>query len=799
MNIKENKHFKALEIDKILERLCEYTACEDAREMIFNIEPQSSLEMAETLLVQTRDAHMMLARFGGPSFGGLKNINNSLSRADAGSILSMRELLDISSVLKIIRGIEHWRSTNSGVDTVLDVFFGALSPNKYLEDTINNAIISEEEMADNASAALYDIRRKIRIQESKVREQLDKFTRSQKYSKYLQENIVTLRNGRYVIPVKSEHRSNVPGLVHDTSSSGSTIFIEPMPVVEANNEIKVLESKEREEIERILYELSVMAGGFAQSIKSSYECAVELNVIFAKAHLAYDMNASVPELNNEGKINLRAARHPLINKDDVVPVDISLGESFDTLVITGPNTGGKTVSIKTIGLLTLMSMCGLMIPAKDQSHISVFEHVLADIGDEQSIEQSLSTFSSHMTNIIRIIDKANDKSLVLIDELGAGTDPIEGAALAMSVLETINAKGAKIAATTHYAELKAYALETDRVENGCCDFDINTLKPTYKLLIGVPGRSNAFAISERLGMNKSTVDRARELVSSQNVMFEDVIDKLEESRLNLEKEKMIAEKMTTLANSELEKAKQAKEKANALRDKEFENAKAQALKITEKAKREAYALMQELEKLKKEKDKTNDVAALTKRARASIKRSLEAVDAATDPVVAPIDFDEEYTLPRPLMIGDTVVVLELGGQADVISLPDKSNMVEVQAGILKTRVKLEGLRLVESPQKRTDTGGKRKKSNFDSISTMAAPTKLDLRGMTVDDCIIELDRFIDSALRTSINEFTVVHGKGTGALRSAVQKYLRTCSFVKSHRLGIFGEGEDGVTIVELK
>ena len=434
MTDKITRHHKALELDKILERLAEFTACDDARFEVLHLEPQSDLHLARALINQTNDAHMLLARFGGPSFGGLKNVNNALSRADAGSVLNMKELLDVASVLRIIRGLAQWRSSNSGVASILDVFFSALAPNKFLEDAINSAILSEDEMADSASPLLYDIRRKIKVQEAKVREQLEKYARSQTYSKYLQENIITMRNGRYVVPVKNEYRNEIPGLVHDTSASGATVFIEPMPVVEANNEIKVLKSKERDEMERILAELSATAGSFAVSIKESYECAVELNIIFAKANYAYSIKATVPELNDEGDIYLRAARHPLIDPKTVVPVDILLGKDFDTLVITGPNTGGKTVSIKTIGLLTLMAMCGLLIPAGDRSRLSVFNEVLADIGDEQSIEQSLSTFSGHITNIIDIIKRADDHSLVLIDELGAGTDPVEGAALAMSIL-----------------------------------------------------------------------------------------------------------------------------------------------------------------------------------------------------------------------------------------------------------------------------------------------------------------------------------------------------------------------------
>ncbi len=795
-----DRHFTALELDKVLSRLAEYASCEDARGAILNITPEHNVDMARSLMNQTEDAHMLLARFGGPSFGGLKNVSNALRRADAGSVLTMKELLDISSVLRVIRALSQWRDSNAGVPTALDVFFGALTPNKFLEDAINSAILSEDEIADTASPELYDLRRKIRVQESKIREQLEKMTHSQRYSKFLQDNIITIRNGRFVVPVKSEYRSEVPGLVHDTSSSGATVFIEPMAVVSANNEIKVLQSAERDEIDRILANLSATAGSFCNTIIASYECAIELNVIFAKAHLAYSMKASVPEINDEGIIDLKAARHPMIDPKTVVPVDIRLGGEFSTLVITGPNTGGKTVSIKTIGLLSLMAACGLMLPVSDQSRISVFDEVLADIGDEQSIEQSLSTFSSHMTNIIDIINRAGDRSLVLIDELGAGTDPVEGAALAMAVLEALAARGAKVAATTHYAELKAYALQTPGVENGCCEFDVKTLRPTYRLLIGLPGRSNAFAISERLGMSKDIVDRARQLVSDSNLRFEDVVDSLELSRINMEKELENARRQTETAQEALKEAQRIKEAAYELRDRELEKARSQALKITEQARREANALIMELEKIKKERDKAKDAAELARRARATVKKGLESIESAADPVIGTVDEDEEYVLPRPLIAGDTVIIASLAKEAKVQSPPDKNGNVEVMVGTAKMRVKLTDLRLVTGQQKKKDETGKRRNvSMVESKLNMEVKTRLDLRGMTVDDCLIELDRFIDMSLRTGINEFVVVHGKGTGALKNAVTQYLKKSPYVRSHRLGVYGEGEDGVTIVELK
>ncbi len=792
------RDLKSLELEKVLEMLAAHTACPDAREQVLNLKPESNLKLAEALINQTKDAHMLLARFGGPAFGGLKNVNNALSRADAGSVLSMKELLDVASVLHVIRSIANWRSTNSGVETVLDVYFEALSPNKFLEDSITNAIISEEEMSDNASPLLQTIRRKIRTKESNIREKLDKLIRSSSNQKYLQENIITMRNGRFVVPVKNEHRAEISGLVHDTSSSGATVFIEPAAVVEANNEIKVLQAEERDEIERILAELSAQCGEFSSSIKNSYECAVDLNVIFAKAQLAYKMNASVPVLNDEGIIELNNARHPLISKDKVVPVNIRLGDDFDTLVITGPNTGGKTVSIKTLGLMSLMAMCGLMIPASDRSRVSVFESVLADIGDEQSIEQSLSTFSAHMTNIIDILKTADEKSLVLIDELGAGTDPVEGAALATAILERLHMQGAKVGATTHYAELKSYAVETPRVENGSCEFDVATLRPTYKLLIGVPGKSNAFAISERLGMDSMIVDRAKKLVDTESTRFEAVYDKLEKTRKAMENEREIAQKTMREAQRLKEEAEKQKEDIASLKEKEIDRARNEAVKIVDSARRESYALLAEIDKLKKEQKQVRDAADLARRARATVKKGMEALDSAADPVMNLAE-DEDYVLPRELKIGDTVVIASLAKQAEVTSLPDKKGEVGVVAGAIKTRVNISDLRLVENKAPQKKPVQRNNTSNFETRSTQRAETKVDLRGMTADEAILTLDRYIDTAYRLGINEFTVVHGKGTGVLRQAVQQYLKSNSFIKSYRLGIYGEGEHGVTIVELK
>jgi len=793
-----NKHLKTLELDKVLGMLADLTACPDAKEEALNLVPQVSKSSAEKLLRETSEAYTFLAKFGGPSFGGLRNVNNALSRAETGGVLNMTELLDIASVLKIIRGIVTWRGNNSGVESVLDIYFNNLMPNKFLEEAITTAIISPEEMSDNASPTLRDIRRKIRVQESKVRDQLEKLTRSASFSKYLQDSIITMRNGRYVVPVKSEHRADISGLVHDTSGSGATVFVEPIGVVEANNEIRVLKSKELEEIERILAELSSQAGMFADSIKRSYESAVMLNVIFAKGQLAYKMKASMPIINDMGEINLKSARHPLIDPQKVVPVNISLGQEFDTLIITGPNTGGKTVAIKTLGLLSAMAMCGLMLPVADESKISVFNEILCDIGDEQSIEQSLSTFSSHMTTIVDILKVADERSLVLIDELGAGTDPVEGAALATSILETLHNQGAKIAATTHYAELKEYALRTPRVINGSCEFDIETLRPTYRLLIGVPGKSNAFAISERLGIDKEITKKAAEYISLEKTRFEEVVEKLEETRREMEKKQEQTQFELKKARREMAEAKKIKAEAEQLREKELERVKAEAQKITQAATREANALLLEIEKFRKEQKQAKDASELARRAKASMKRGLDSIGQATDPIIEYED-DGDYVLPRPLEIGDNVLIYDLQKQATVTKLADKNNNVEVLSGAVKMRIKLEKLRLLEKKVQKSAPKKSAPTMRRVESAPQAVKSSLDLRGMTVDEAILEVDRFIDMSLRTSLNEFTIIHGKGTGALRSAVQSYLRGSSFVKSFRLGTFGEGESGVTIVELK
>ena len=786
-----NRNYKTLELDKILERLAAMTTIEDAKQEALNLEPQFDLKRVELLLKQTDDAVALSGRFGAPSFGGAANCGSSLRRAEAGGCLSTGELLSIARTMHVIRTVREWHSRCASVETALDGYFSGLVSNKYLEDRITTAIVSEDEISDKASPALSDIRRKIRTASSKARETLDKIIHSSKYIKYLQDAIVTQRDGRYVVPVKSECRNNVPGLVHDTSASGQTVFIEPMGVVQANNDIKVLRSKEEEEIERILFDLSANAGEFADSIIRSYKNLAQLNFIFAKADLAYSMRASRPVMNDRGEVNIRQARHPLIPKDRVVPVDITLGKSFDTLVITGPNTGGKTVTLKTLGLFTLMAMCGLLVPCADNSELSVFRRVLVDIGDEQSIEQSLSTFSAHMTNIIQILKLANAGSLCLIDELGAGTDPVEGAALATAILERLREKHAKIASTTHYAELKEFALRTEGVENGCCEFDVATLQPTYRLLIGVPGKSNAFAISKRLGMDASIVDRAKELVSTESRQFEDVVGKLEQQRQSLERQVENANRLTAKANTEKQRAENEAKRAREDAEREIERAKQEAQRIVSRTRAQADALIEEIEKARREKE-------MTAEQRTKLRQDINRMEAHADPVKLKNTPDEEYVLPRPLKVGDTVLIYDIDKNATVLAPPNKDGQVLVQAGIIKTRVDIKNLRLLKSqikPKADRFSPTRRVPSRMD----VRPETEIDVRGETGFDAVNIVDKAIDNAMLSGVGKLTIIHGKGTGVLRREINQFLRTNKHVKSHRLGTFGEGEDGVTIVELK
>ena len=791
-----NKHHQTLELDRVLQMLAEQTTCPASRELALRLTPCDQYRDAADALRRTADINTLTNRYGTPSLGGIHDCTGALQRAKLGARLSAGEILQIGRVLRTIRTIKKWRGQGETV-TAADDLFQSLSPVEGLEQDISAAILSEEELADTASPALADLRRRIRRAQLKVREQLDGIIRSPQYAKALQEPIVTLRDGRFVVPVKIECKNEVKGLIHDTSSSGATVFVEPLAVVEANNEIRMLQNEEQLEIDRILQEFSERIGQVADATRDSFEALLQLDLLFAKSRLADNMKATVPELNEDGIIEFKKARHPLIAKDKVVPVDIRLGGDFDTLVITGPNTGGKTVALKTLGLLTLMAACGMMLPVAGGSRAAVFCHVLADIGDEQSIEQSLSTFSSHIVKIIEILQIADRQSLVLTDELGAGTDPTEGAALAVSIINALRQRGARLAATTHYAEVKMYALQTDGVENACCEFDVATLSPTYRLLIGVPGRSNAFAISRRLGLPEEIIEEARGMVSSENTRFEDVVSELEATRQQLENEVTAAETARGEADRlRAEMRRQAEAHEAALEKLEID-ARDAARALVERTRSRTDLLLNELEELKKQKDKADfseKVAAM----RQGYNRRIEELRDTADPVKE--KKQEEYRLPRALREGDTVTVAAINRQGTVIAGPDKNGAYQVQLGNMKMKCEPGELRLPEDAPKPP------KKKQSDGVRTARpgnaqreARTELDIRGMASDEGLMEVDRFLDRCMLMGIKNVTIIHGKGTGVLRAAVQQHLRRLSIVKSQRPGMYGEGEMGVTVVELK
>lgn len=788
------KYIKTLELNKVLLMLSDLCVCEDAKKKAENLEPSTNIYEVQREVQRTNDAFNLTVRFGTPSFSAVKNPVEKLKIAEAGGVLSTKELLNIEAILRQGKLLSQWANQFQNEENSITEELFSIYQNNSLMREISSAIISEEEISDNASAELSAIRRKIRQTELKAREKLEGIVRSASYQKFLQDNIITSRDGRFVVPVKSEYKNEISGLVHDTSASGSTYFIEPSAVVEANNEIRILKSKEQAEIERILAELSSHCAEYSEDISILFTEIIELNLLFAKSTLASKMRAQAPKITDTGVINLKKARHPLIDEKKVVPIDVYLGENFSTLVITGPNTGGKTVTLKTIGLLTLMTMCGLLIPVNDNSEISVFENVLVDIGDEQSIEQSLSTFSAHMTNIISILEKADHNSLVLLDELGSGTDPIEGAALATSILETLREKGSKIAATTHYAELKAYALQTDDVENACCEFDVDSLKPTYRLLIGVPGRSNAFAISQKLGLSDDIIKKANAIVQNEDKRFEDVIDTLEESRLHYEKlSEELKEKAREIEQTRLE-IKKHKEKLQAEKTREIENAKAKAMRIVSDVQAKADALVDELSELRRQKD-AEEFSQNVLKARSQLKNKLNKIHDAANPITKRENMS--YTLPRPLKVGDDVLIFDIDKEGVIIKAPDKAGNVIVQAGIIKTKVNQSNLRLLENKPKVKFSGSTVKPSK--NMATRNASADCDLRGKMVEEALVDLDAFIDNAIMSNLHQITIIHGKGTGALRSAVQQHLRHHPNIRTFRLGVFGEGETGVTIAELK
>jgi len=785
------KSLKKLELEQVLTLLSQCAGSQEAKTACLRLTPVSDLEEVQILLAETTAASDLATRKGYPVFSDVKDVTPSLERADRGGCLQPKELLGIGGVLRCARNVKSYVSEDEK-ETVLDPLFRMLVPNKYLEDRIFGAILSEEEIADNASPALSDIRRHMRIQSAKIKDGLQKVISSPAFSKFLRDPIITIRQGRYVVPVKSEHRNDVPGLVHDISATGSTLFIEPMSAVNANNALRELEIKEKKEIERILAELSAEAAAYREAISDDFRLLVRLDVIFAKARLAYKMRAWEPLMNDSGKVELRNARHPLIDPKSVVPISVRLGSDFDSMIITGPNTGGKTVTLKTVGLLTLMAECGLHVPAGDGSCLSTYEAILADIGDEQSIAQSLSTFSSHMRTIVDIIDQCNDRTLVLFDELGAGTDPAEGAALAIALIEFCRKMGSSVIATTHYAELKLYAMRTKGVINASCEFNVETLQPTYKLLIGIPGKSNAFAISRKLGLSEEILKEATDLVGKSDKDFEDVLSQLEQQRQQMESARAEAERL----KKETEKIKLQSEEYNAQlqkeRDKALEQARMEARQIIEDARRTANAAAEELKALKKQLSESADTQGINQR-QAELRRNLNE---AENRIRAG---QQEKLRPEPtrgIMIGDTVELLKLGTKASVIAI-NKDGTYQLQAGILKMNAKPEEVYLLELENPYKQKSGRPAHSGRE-MKTAAAPMEVDLRGMDSVEAICVLDRFMDEAMRSNLKSVRIIHGKGTGVLRTAVHQSLKRNKYVKKYRLGVYGEGEDGVTIAEL-
>lgn len=784
------KSMQKLELNEVLALLAELAQSERGKERCLAQRPETDVEEIRALLEQTAAANAMITLKGTPSFTGAVDAGAILARADRGGCLSMKELLQLARLLRAIRQAKEY-GEGDGDPGVLAGFFACLSPNAYLEKKITDAILSEEEMSDAASPELADIRRHIRQQSAKIRESLQKIITSPAYAKILREPIITMRADRFVVPVKSECKNEIQGLVHDVSASGGTFFIEPIQAVNANNALKELMTEEQNEIARILAAFSAEAAAYREKIEESYDALVELDCVFARAKLAYAMRASQPEIRTDGVIYLKNARHPLIDREKVVPITVGLGESYDTLIITGPNTGGKTVSLKTLGLLTLMAECGLHIPADDGSVVSVYDSILADIGDEQSIEQSLSTFSAHMKNIVEITHLCDDTTLVLLDELGAGTDPAEGAALAVALIEHCRGRGARVAATTHYAELKIYAMQTAGVSNACCEFDVDTLQPTYRLLIGVPGKSNAFAISRRLGLSEQIVDHARSMVSGSEVHFEEALDQLELQRRQMEKAALEAESLRKEAERQRERSETYYQQIQKEREKAEQNARREAKRIIDDARREADAVREELKQLRKQARDGADAFETNER-QAQLRRKLNE---AADKLAAPERETRDRPAPsREIRVGDTVEILKFGSRAQVIAI-QKDGTYELQAGSMKLTLRPEEVYLIEQkakPKVRPTAAAPRELRSGGSA-------ELDLRGMASDEAIPILDQFLDHALLSSLQTVRIIHGKGTGVLRKAVQEHLRRHRHVAGFRIGVYGEGENGVTIAELK
>ncbi len=791
--MKMDCNFVALELPKILDMLAKRATLPDTKAAALNLLPETDINTVDLLLTKTDDAARVISAYGAPSFSGAKNTASTLARATAGATLTMAELLDIGETLRVIRAVKEFYGNSPVQSGILSQSFDRLFPNRYFEDKIFFAIRSEEELNDTASPELAEIRRKIKAAGFNIKDRLEKIVRSASGAKYLQEAIITQRDGRYVVPVKAEYRGEIKGLVHDTSASGATLFIEPMAVVEVNNELKILQSKEKEEIERILAALSAEAAGFADSIQLSYESLVQLDLVFAKAQLGFSMRACKPKLNTDGLIVLKNARQPLLNPKTVVPISVSLGDEFHVLVITGSNTGGKTVALKTVGLLTGMAMCGLLIPADEGSNICVFKKVLVDIGDEQSIEQAFSTFSAHMTNMISILNQSDKNSLVLVDELGSGTDPVEGAALATAMIKELIEKQARVVATTHYAELKSFALDTPGVSNACVEFDTDTLRPTYRLLVGMPGRSNALTISQKLGLSQNIIDTARALLDEKDLRFDTVISRLQELERSARQDRDAAGKLRQELEEQKQKAKSFEANLKQKQDKILADARERAKLIVDRVSSEANAMLDELEKTKK--DAAKDAAAKLYTAKTAANKGLNKLYDLSDPVQK--TDKQNYKLPRPVKAGDAVEIMDIGKSATVLTERDSNGQVQVLAGSMKMRVSEDNLRLLDKAPKQQNKLRNISKPRAETVRTAAS--ELDLRGMSSDEAILELDQFIDGAVLTGLTSIWIIHGKGTGVLRKAVQAHLKNHPSIKSYRLGVYGEGEDGITVAELK
>ena len=794
MNITE-KTLITLEFDKIRAQLADACPTSGAAQLARLLMPVDHPDLVLRRQRRTTDARRLSDAKGMPSFGAVVDVGDICERATKGAILTPRELMDAAAVLRASRSLLDYIRSNRLFDTVLDEVFERLLPNRHLEERITRSIISEELIADEASPALADVRRKIRVANSRVKETLAKYIGGS-YSKYLQENIVTQRNGRYVIPVKAECRNDIKGLIHDTSSSGATIFVEPMAVVDANNELRMLEAKEEHEIERILSELSSEIANIAHELSLNYRNITELAFVFGCAELSRRMDGIEPVISEKRECRLIRARHPLIDKKSVVPISLSLGGEYDTLIITGPNTGGKTVALKTLGLFSVMAQAGLHLPADEGTSVCLFEKVLVDLGDEQSIEQSLSTFSSHMVTIVSIIREKNERSLVLFDELGSGTDPVEGAALAVAVIEDTRASGALCAATTHYTELKTYALDTEGVCNASCEFDVETLRPTYRLIIGTPGKSNAFAISEKLGLPRNIIDRAEQCIGEDNKRLENILGDLEASRQSAERQ--LSEAQTMRAEFEAWRANAEKqiEERLAKSESELESARAKAQNMVESAKASSEFIMDQLDRVRRERE-SERLGEELDRARREIREHLRTHSDSYDPVR--VRKSENYVLPRKLRRGDEVLIVSLDRKAVLVEDPDRSGKVTVQAGIIKTKVSLDDLQLIEDEPSVGKDAKKTKASEYRMTVCRDFKDEIHLRGMTGDEAWSAVDKYFDEAQIAGFHTVRLVHGKGTGALKNALWKYLRNDKRVASFRIGQFGEGDGGVTVVELK